>query len=74
MTPEQMLKRSSTAIRIPYMYVSSLHYLLLTDEGELKPFDEAYNWRIQPSGSKPWMMGCIGFRNVFLFHLLRLST
>ena len=40
-TPEQVLRRSSRSIRAPDMYSPSLHYLLLTDEGELKSFDEA---------------------------------
>ena len=40
-TPEQMLKRSSRAIRLPYRYVPSLHYRLVTDEGRRKPLDEA---------------------------------
>ena len=31
-----------------------------------------YSWKIQPSGSKPWMMRCLGFRNALLFHLLAL--
>ena len=29
-TPESLLRRSSSAIRVPDMYVPSLHYLLLT--------------------------------------------
>ena len=40
-TPEQMLRRSSRSIRAPYRYSPSLHYLLLTDEGEPESFDEA---------------------------------
>ena len=39
-TPEQVLKRSFRAIRVPDRYVLSFHYVLLTDEGELEPFDE----------------------------------
>ena len=41
MTPEQVLKRSSKAIKVPDRYVPSLHYRLVTDEGEREPFDEA---------------------------------
>ena len=33
-TPEQMLKRSSRAIRVLDRYVPSLHYRLMIDEGE----------------------------------------
>ena len=33
-TPEQVLRRSSRSIRTPDRYSPSLHYLLLTDEGE----------------------------------------
>ena len=73
-TPEQVLKRSSRAIRVPDRYVSSLHYRLVTDEGERQPLDEAYSWRIRLSGSKTLMMGCLGFRNALFFLLLRLST
>ena len=40
-TPEQVLKRSSRASRIPDSYVPSLHYLLLTNEWEPEPFGEA---------------------------------
>ena len=40
-TPKHVLKRSSRAIRVPDRYVPSLHYLLLTDEGELETLDEA---------------------------------
>ena len=40
-TPEQVLKRSFRAIRVPDRYVPSLHYRLVTDEGERKPLDEA---------------------------------
>ena len=40
-TPEQVLRRSSRTIRAPDKYLPSLHYLLLTDEGELESFDEA---------------------------------
>ncbi|KAK7307279.1 hypothetical protein VNO77_40196 [Canavalia gladiata] len=40
-TPEQVLKRSSRTIRAPDKYSPSLHYLLLTDEGEPESFDEA---------------------------------
>ena len=39
-TPEHVLKSSSIAIRVPDRYVSSLHCLLLIDEGESKLFDE----------------------------------
>ena len=41
MTREQVLKRSSRTIRVPDRYVLSLHYRLVTDEGERKPLDEA---------------------------------
>ena len=40
-TPEQVLRRSSRTIRAPYRYSPSLHYLLLTVEGEPESFDEA---------------------------------
>ena len=40
MTLEQVLKRSSKTIRVRDSYISSLHYLLLIDEGELEPVDE----------------------------------
>ena len=40
-TPEKVLRRSSRSIREPDMYSPSLHYLLLTDEGETESFDEA---------------------------------
>ena len=40
-THEQVLKRSSRSIRAPDRYSPSLHYLLLTDEGEPESFDEA---------------------------------
>ena len=40
-TPEQVMKRSSRAIRLPDRYVPSLHYRLVTDEGKRKPLDEA---------------------------------
>ena len=51
-TPEQVLRRSSRTIRAPYRYSPSLHYLLLTDEGVPKSFDEALqvedliNWEL----------------------------
>ena len=40
-TFEQVLKRSSRAIRLPDKYVPFLHYRLVTDEGKRKPLDEA---------------------------------
>ena len=40
-TPEQVLRTSSRSIRAPDRYSPSLHYLLLTDEGEPESFDEA---------------------------------
>ena len=40
-TPEQVLRRSSKTTRAPDRYSPSLHYLLLTDEGEPESFDEA---------------------------------
>ena len=40
-TSEQVLRRSSRSIRAPDRYSPSLHYLLLTDEGEPESFDEA---------------------------------
>ena len=39
--PKQVLRRSSRSIRAPDRYSHSLHYLLLTDEGEPESFDEA---------------------------------
>ena len=74
MTPEQVLERSSRAIRVLDRYIPFLHYRLVTDEGEREPLVRPYNWRIQLSGSKPYMMGCLGFRNALPFPLLRLST
>ena len=40
-TPEHVLRKSSRTIRAPNRYSPSLHYLLLTDEGESESFDEA---------------------------------
>ena len=40
-TPEQVLRRSSRTIRAPNRCSPSLNYLLLTDEGHPKSFDEA---------------------------------
>jgi hypothetical protein len=40
-TREQVLRRSSRTIKAPDRYSPSLHYLLLTDEGEPESFDEA---------------------------------
>ena len=62
-TPELVLRRSSSTIRVPDMYVPSLHYLLLM-KGNHNPLRRPYRWRIQSSGSKPWMMGHLGFKNV----------
>ena len=39
-TPEHVLKISSRPVRVPDRYSPSLHYLLLTNEVELEPFDE----------------------------------
>jgi len=39
--PEQVLKRSSRAIRVPDRCVPSLHYRTVIDEEERKPLDEA---------------------------------
>ena len=36
-----MIRRSSRSIKAPDRYSPSLHYLLLTDEGEPESFDEA---------------------------------
>ena len=69
-TPELVLRRSSSTIRLSDRYVPSLHYRLVTDEGSESPLMRSYSWRIQLSGRKPWMMRCLGFRNA----LLRLST
>ena len=33
-TPEQVLRRSSRTITAPHRYSPSLHFLILTDEGE----------------------------------------
>ena len=49
-TPEQVLRRSSRTIRALDRYSASLHYLLLTDEGEPKFFDEA----LQVEDSTKW--------------------
>ena len=62
-TPELVLRKSSSTIKVPYMYVPSLHYMLLMKENQ-SPLMRPYSWRIQPSGSKSWMMGCLGFKNV----------
>ena len=40
-TPEKVLRRSSRSIRAPDRYSPSLHYILLSKEGEQKSFDEA---------------------------------
>ena len=61
-TPEPVLRRSSSTIRVPDMYVPSLHYLLLM-KGNHNPLMRPYSWRIKPSESKPWMMGRLGFKN-----------
>ena len=61
-TPELVLRRSSSTIRVLEMYVPSSHYLLLM-KGNHNPLRRPYSWRIQPSGSKPWMMGRLGFKN-----------
>ena len=61
-TPELVLRRSSSTISVPDMYVPSLHYLLLM-KGNHNPLRRSYSWRIQPSGSKPWIMGRLGFKN-----------
>jgi len=61
-TPELMLRRSSYTNRVHDMYVPSLHYLLLM-KGNQSPLTRPYNWRIQPSRSKPWMIRCLGFKN-----------
>ena len=61
-TPELVLRRSSSTIRVSDMYVPSLHYLLLM-KGNHNPLRRPYSWRIQPSGSKLWMMRCLGFKN-----------
>ena len=62
MTPELVLRRSFCTIRVPDMHVPSLHYLLLM-KGNQNPLMRPYSWRIQPSGSKPWMMRRLGFKN-----------
>ena len=49
-TPEQVLRRSSKTIRASDRYSPSLHYLLLTDEGEPEFFDEA----LQVEDSTKW--------------------
>ena len=48
--PEQVLRRSSRTIRAPDRYSPSLHYLLLTDKGELESFNEA----LQVEDSTKW--------------------
>ena len=55
-TLEQVLRSSSRTIKAPYIYSPSLHYLLLTDEGNQSLLMRPYRWRIRSSGSKPWMM------------------
>ena len=40
-TPDNVLRRSCRTIRAPDRYSPSLHYLLLTDEGEPESFYEA---------------------------------
>ena len=49
-TPIIALRRSSSVIRPPQRYSSSLHYVLLTDKGEPKSYDEA----IQDKESVKW--------------------
>ena len=71
---ERVLKRSSKAIRVLDMYVSSLHYLLLTDKGEPEPFDNASQLEDTTKWEYAMYDGCLEFRNALLFHLLRLST
>ena len=61
-TPELVLRRSSCTIRVPDMYVPSLHYLLLM-KGNQSPLMRSYSWRIQPSRSKPWMTRRLGLKN-----------
>ena len=61
-TPGPVLRRTSSTIRVPDMYVPSLHYLSLM-KGNQSSLMRPYSWRIQPSGSKPWMMECLGFKN-----------
>ena len=55
-TPEQVLRRSSRTIKEPDRHSHSLHYLLLTDEGEPESFDEALQVEDSIKWSKPWMM------------------
>ena len=47
-TPELVLRRSSSTIRVQDMYVRSLPYLLLM-KGNQSPLIRPYSWRIQPS-------------------------
>ena len=61
-TPELVLRRSSCTIRVPDMHVPLLHYMLLM-KGNHNLLMRSYSWRIQPSGSKPWMMKRLGFKN-----------
>ena len=69
-TSESVLRRSSRTIRVPDMYVPLLYYLLLTlMKGNQSSLMRPYNWKMQPSGSKSWIMRCLGFRNALLFHL-----
>ena len=73
MTPEQVLKRSSRVIRVD-RYVPSLHYRLVTDEGERKPLDEALQLEDTPKWEQTMDDGMSRLqKNALLFHLLRLS-
>ena len=65
-TPEQVLKRSSRAIRVPNRYVP-LHYRLVTDEEERKPLDEALQledktkWKQAMDDGMSRLQKCIAF-------------
>ena len=61
-TPEVVAENQQWMMRVPDMYVPSLHYLLLM-KGNQNPLMRSYSWRIQPSRSKPWMMRRLGFKN-----------
>ena len=65
-----MLKRSSRAIRLPDKYVPSLHYRLVTDEGERKPLDGALQledttkWEQAMDDGMSRLQKCVTFSSV----------
>ena len=66
-----MLKRSS---RVLDRYLHSLHYRLVTDEGERKPLDEALQLKDTTKLEQATDDGMSRLHKCLIFHLLRLST